>query len=185
MNPALILRQLIVPATMVTLVLVGCDRAPRDASSASTPTITSIASTDPAPLCAKATPGAAATDGRKVMRSRGTGWTYVQHVPAAYDGATPGPLVIALGTDDPAPAAGESDAIVLAVAGPTGDRSWTGGASDERFVRDLILRAEEGLCFDERAVYLTGLGVGAQAGGAVADAIGESTVRWIGPRRTP
>ncbi|MEL7208399.1 MAG: hypothetical protein AAGK32_09245, partial [Actinomycetota bacterium] len=160
---------------------VASESSPPQAVRARAATASTRTAGDPAPMCAQGMPSAEAEDGPKVMRSGGAGWVYVQQVPDAHDGANPVPLVIALGTDEPSEAAVVDDAVVLAVAEPRGAVPWTGDDTDERFVRDLILQAETDLCFDEQAVYVTGLGSATEAAASVVESIGEPSVQLVGP----
>jgi poly(3-hydroxybutyrate) depolymerase len=111
------------------------------------------------------------------MRSRGTGWSYHQDIPPGYDGGTPAPLVIALGAEtNPSSirsASGELS-VILTVSGPIDGDDWTGDADQVRFVKDLFLRAQTQLCFDEGRVYVTGDDDGGVAAAAAARGLPET-----------
>lgn len=156
MNPNLT-RRLAVAAVAISWVPISaCGSSDRASIVAGTSAAGAAAEAEPSPLCAKAARGADATSGEKVMRSRGVGWSYEQAVPTSYDGATPVPLVLALGGGGKA--AADREAIVLAVAGPADGSGWSDSPTELRFVKDLLLRAETDLCFDRRAVFVVGGG---------------------------
>lgn len=177
MNPALSLRHVALCAAVATMALSACSAdtstsktaaaAAAAAAAASTASPQSTAS----PLCSRGVPTDDATTGRKVMRSRGTGWTYDQDVPATYDGTTPVHLVIALGTADAterARSTSGADTVVLSVTEPIDGSGWRDAPEQVRFVKDLVLRAETQLCFDERHIYVVGEGDGELAARAAA-----------------
>lgn len=94
------------------------------------------ASIEPAPRCA--TSGDVATEGPKVMRSRGDAWRYEQTLPESYRTDRPGPSVVVLGGPGRGPevaGGADPDAIVLHVAEPHRERGWTAVDREERFVR--------------------------------------------------
>lgn len=164
MNPALTLRLAAATLALTSFAVSACSSSDTTALGAAPPAGASATEVAPAPLCAKAAPGADAVSGEKVILSRGVGWSFDQAVPATYDGGTPHPLVLALGGGELTRAAARTagkDAIVLTVDGPADGSGWKDSPAELRFVKDLLLRAETTLCFDRNAVYLVGTG-GAQ-----------------------
>jgi len=134
---------------------------------------------EPAPLCSVS--DIHPTSGDQVMRSHGDSWRYHQDLPSGYDGQSAAPLVIVLG---PAPAAADlpevgADPIVVSVPTPHLSRGWTAVDRDERFVRDLVLRLEERVCFDRANVRLTGVGVGEDIAEHVVTGIHDDRLRFL------
>lgn len=176
MNPIPPIRQAILAAVVAALALSAC-AMPLDWA---LPTEPGEPATQTARLCS--TSSSQATPGVKVMRSRGNGWRYEQHLPGAYGGQSTPPLVIVLGAASLEPEDLEglgSDAIVIGVPKPNQPRWWTPVDRDERFVRDLILRAEESLCFDRSDVHLAGIGIGADVAEHVIARLDDERVQYL------
>ncbi len=107
----------------------------------------------------------------QTLRSGGQQRTYLVHVPAGYEDASPTPLILAFhgagGTSAQIELFSNLDtlnAIVLYPQGTTGTNgkaSWEGapyssGVNDVRFVKDLLNRTQAQFCVNPRRIYATG-----------------------------
>ncbi|MGK3970127.1 PHB depolymerase family esterase [Sorangium sp. So ce118] len=105
--------------------------------------------------------------------------SYVLHVPAAYDGSKPVPLVVdfhPLGgsgpserTGSPYPAQTDPEGVIMAFpsgqSGPSGG-AWNvgpccvAGADDVAFARALVAQVQETACIDPKRIYAVGFSMG-------------------------
>ncbi|XXX82520.1 PHB depolymerase family esterase [Sorangium sp. So ce134] len=105
--------------------------------------------------------------------------SYVLHVPAAYDGSKPVPLVVdfhPLGGSGPSersgspyPAQTDPEGVIMAfpsgLSGPSGG-AWNvgpccvAGADDVAFARALVAKVQETACIDPKRIYAVGFSMG-------------------------
>jgi polyhydroxybutyrate depolymerase len=160
--------RILVPLALLGALIVACGGG--DASGGN-------AAITPAPSppagCAPARPHAAGESLERIEGGGGTR-TYILHVPPAYDGSTPLPLVLAFhpfGADartfddyTALPAMADKSGFVLVSpegTGAAGAQHWnvTGAlndADDLGFVRDLLASLDAALCVDPARTYATG-----------------------------
>ncbi len=113
------------------------------------------------------------------MTVGGKSRTYVLHVPAAYDGSKPAPLIVdfhPLGgsgpserTGSPYPAQADPDGVVMAfpsgLSGPSGG-AWNVGpccvkdTDDVEFARALVAQVQSKACIDPKRIYAVGFSMG-------------------------
>ncbi len=118
-------------------------------------------------------------DSMRMVPVGSTNRSYVLHVPAAYDGARPVPLVVdfhPLGSsgpqwrsESPYPAVTDPEGVVMAFpsgqAGPSGG-AWNVGpccvanVDDIAFARALVADVEKMACIDAKRVYAVGFSMG-------------------------
>jgi polyhydroxybutyrate depolymerase len=136
----------------------------------------------PAPSrgCA-ATPTPARGEEKATMTAGATERWYLRHVPPAYDGATPQPLVVDLhgytegavvhATHSALGAFGDKHGFVTVTPHGLGAvPQWDAavGSSDVAFIGTLLDHVEDALCIDEARVFVTGLSNGAMMTSVVA-----------------
>ncbi|HET7540500.1 MAG TPA: PHB depolymerase family esterase [Polyangiaceae bacterium] len=115
----------------------------------------------------------------KTLSFGGSNRSYTLHVPAAYDGSKPVPLVLdfhGLGgsgksesTSSPYPAQTDADGVIMAfptgLAGPSGN-AWNVGpccvknTDDVAFAKALVTEIEKTACIDTKRVYAVGFSMG-------------------------
>jgi polyhydroxybutyrate depolymerase len=179
-------------ATLV-LVLAACsgddDQAVDDGTAATATTAMGGEAGAIAPADVEASPSAGceadrparAGDRRVTTTSDGHERWYLRHVPEAYDGTTPMPLVVDFhgyseGAQIHVSMSGlsafgdEQGFITLTPQGRGRVPLWdtTFGGQDLTFVGDLLDEAEDSLCIDTNRIYVTGLSNGAFMTSAVA-----------------
>lgn len=118
-------------------------------------------------------------DAVQTLTVQGVSRSYVLHVPAAYDGSKPVPLVVDFHpmpgsgmqerTSSPYPSQVDPEGALMAfptgLAGPSGN-SWNVGpccvpaADDLAFARALVAHAATVACVDGRRIYATGFSMG-------------------------
>ncbi len=105
------------------------------------------------------------------VESGGQERAHVLHIPPAYDGETPMPLVLAYHGYGSEPTtfalasglmqkADEAGFLVVFPAGSGDPRSWNGEADDVQYTRDLIAHLQERLPIDPARIYVTGFSNG-------------------------
>jgi polyhydroxybutyrate depolymerase len=153
------------------LVLAACSSGDGDTPSTGSPGVTSSVTAGPEG-CTPARP-ASAGDTTRALASGGLDRSYILHVPPAYDGETPAPLVVALHgfASDAAslaayaqlPAAADANDFVLALpeAASLPER-WnsggpvTGDTDDVAFLTAVLDEIDAELCIDSGAVFVVG-----------------------------
>ncbi len=135
---------------------------------------------EPSPGCGSGAPVAAGEE-KVTTRSGGTERWYHRHVPPAYDGRQPVPVVIDLhgyleGADvhkvhsDLGTYGDEQGFVTITPHGSGAVVRWDAvvDSADMRFIGDLLDEAEATLCVDERRIFVTGLSNGAFMTSAIA-----------------
>lgn len=125
-------------------------------------------------------PSLSAGDASKTLMIAGHSRSYVLHVPAAYDGKKPAPLILdfhGLGGDgsgergsSPYPAQTDSDGVIIAfptgLPGPSNQNAWNVGpccvkdTDDVAFAKALVTEIEKTACVDTKRVYAVGFSMG-------------------------
>lgn len=120
-----------------------------------------------------------AGDQPKTLQIAGNDRRYVLHVPAAYDGTKPVPLIVdfhGLGGDGPGerngspyPAQTDADGVIIAfpsgLPGPNGN-AWNVGpcclknTDDVAFAKALVAEIEKTACIDAKRIYAVGFSMG-------------------------
>jgi polyhydroxybutyrate depolymerase len=184
----------LVALSVVTTLVVALAACSSTSTKAATPTTAATAathttgSTTSAPSAAPAQsagcgvkPAAAPGQTTIHIQSSGVARDYIRHVPTAYDGAKPMPLVVDVHGYE------EGAAIQAAMSGfgPYGDRNgfvtiepdglgpvphWDTslGSKDLKFIGDALDNVEKTMCIDTTRVYATGLSQGAYMSSAIA-----------------
>lgn len=121
-----------------------------------------------------------AGDAPKTLMLAGKSRSYVLHVPAAYDGKKPVPLILdfhGLGGDgsgerngSPYPAQTDADGVIVAfptgLPGPGQQNAWNVGpccvkdTDDVAFAKALVTEIEKTACVDTKRVYAVGFSMG-------------------------
>lgn len=121
-----------------------------------------------------------AGDSSKSLMIAGKSRSYVLHVPAAYDGKKPVPLMLdfhGLGGDgsgernsSPYPAQTDGDGVIIAfptgLPGPSQQKAWNVGpccvkdTDDVAFAKALVTEIEKSACVDTKRVYAVGFSMG-------------------------
>ncbi|WP_438036979.1 alpha/beta hydrolase family esterase [Sorangium sp. So ce204] len=120
-----------------------------------------------------------AGDTNKTITVGGSNRSYVLHVPAAYDGSKPVPLVVDLHplggsgpserSGSPYPAQTDPEGVIMAfpsgLAGPSGG-AWNVGpccvknTDDVAFVKAMVAEIQETACIDPKRIYAVGFSMG-------------------------
>ncbi|WP_437910591.1 PHB depolymerase family esterase [Sorangium sp. So ce327] len=120
-----------------------------------------------------------AGDTNKTITVGGSNRSYVLHVPAAYDGSKPVPLVVDLHplggsgpserSGSPYPAQTDPEGVIMAfpsgLAGPSGG-AWNVGpccvknTDDVAFVKAMVAQIQETACIDPKRIYAVGFSMG-------------------------
>ncbi|WP_437878871.1 alpha/beta hydrolase family esterase [Sorangium sp. So ce513] len=118
-------------------------------------------------------------DTNKTVMVGSTSRSYVLHVPAAYDGTKPVPLILdfhGLGGSGPSqrsgspyPAQTDPEGVIMAfpsgLSGPSG-AAWNvgpccvAGTDDVAFARALVAQVQESACIDPKRIYAVGFSMG-------------------------
>ncbi|WP_437786834.1 alpha/beta hydrolase family esterase [Sorangium sp. So ce1097] len=124
-------------------------------------------------------PALRAGDTNKTVMVGSTSRSYVLHVPAAYDGSKPVPLILdfhGLGGSGPSqrsgspyPAQTDAEGVIMAfpsgLSGPSGP-AWNvgpccvAGNDDVAFARALVAQVQETACIDPKRIYAVGFSMG-------------------------
>ncbi|WP_437718998.1 hypothetical protein WMF45_22860 [Sorangium sp. So ce448] len=124
-------------------------------------------------------PALRAGDTNKTITVGGSNRSYVLHVPAAYDGSKPVPLVVDLHplggsgpserSGSPYPAQTDPEGVIMAfpsgLAGPSGG-AWNVGpccvknTDDVAFVKAMVAEIQETACIDSKRIYAVGFSMG-------------------------
>jgi polyhydroxybutyrate depolymerase len=184
-------RGLLLAAGLI-LLLVGCSSSAKTpaapaASASSTPSASASSAASPATVASRASAGCRSTTiapaGQSTIRlSAGGGkGSYIRHLPPAYDGKKPLPLVIDLhGYSEAASihtaisglgAYGDTHHFITVTPqtdGPVPHWSTTLNGSDVAFIGGLMDTAEQTLCVDQSRIFVTGYSNGAFMTSAVA-----------------
>ncbi|WP_437767205.1 PHB depolymerase family esterase [Sorangium sp. So ce281] len=124
-------------------------------------------------------PALRAGDTNKTITIGGSNRSYVLHVPAAYDGSKPVPLVVDLHplggsgpserSGSPYPAQTDPEGVIMAfpsgLSGPSGG-AWNVGpccvknTDDVAFVKAMVAQIQESACIDPKRIYAVGFSMG-------------------------
>ncbi|WP_437987436.1 alpha/beta hydrolase family esterase [Sorangium sp. So ce117] len=124
-------------------------------------------------------PALRAGDTNKTITIGSSNRSYVLHVPAAYDGSKPVPLVVDLHplggsgpserSGSPYPAQTDPEGVIMAfpsgLAGPSGG-AWNVGpccvknTDDVAFVKAMVAEIQETACIDSKRIYAVGFSMG-------------------------
>ncbi|HEY3142538.1 MAG TPA: PHB depolymerase family esterase [Acidimicrobiales bacterium] len=163
------------------LLLAGCSSDDNDEATPTTESAASPADAGPQPSAGCGTTTVSPGVEKVTMTSGGVERWYLQHLPPAYDGEEPVPLVVDIhgysegaefhATNSGLGEFGDTKGFVTITPQALGDVPFWDtalGSADLAFVGDLLDQVEETLCVDEARIYATGLSNGAMMTSSVA-----------------